>query len=414
MLRGRPTVTPRALAAWIPATAFRQMLTCSAGCLVRLVCVGPNGVKRKIYGRSKNTLRHRLKLWSISIRYALVLLGSYLLVSCGGGGGTSSSPPSVSTPTPAPTSSVGAMTIQEAIDNGVNKGVDGIFIYVDQASESPVTTSAGIQDRRSSEPAVPESLFKIASVSKLFIAVTVTKLIHQNILRQDDTLAMWLPTLVGRISNTNIITLRNMLQHRSGIPDFDSQRGFSWQLPQTDIDQTLEYALDLPADFVPDARYEYSNTNYLLLAKVIDSALGYSHRTHIQDFILMPLGMTDTYSLLAEIDSDLMVRGYWEDKDRTEQDYVIPGGSMISTVKDTAVFLRSLATGSLMSVEERRLYTSLYFLRHSGWLPGYQSIARYEPDIDTVIVLFVNNTGDDSEIVIESTYNTVLSILRNQ
>ena len=62
------------------------------------------------------------------------------------------------------------MTIQEAIDNGVNKGVDGIFIYVDQASESPATTSAGIQDRRSSKPAVPESLFKIASVSKLFIA----------------------------------------------------------------------------------------------------------------------------------------------------------------------------------------------------------------------------------------------------
>ena len=319
----------------------------------------------------------------------------------------------MSTP-PAPASSVGPTTIQEALDNGINQGVDSIFIYIDQVSESPVSASAGIQDRRSSKPAVPESLFKIASVSKLFIALTVTKLIHQNLLRQDDTLAMWLPDLTGRIRNANIISLRNMLQHRSGIPDFDSQRGFSWQLPQTDIDQTLEYALDLPADFMPDVRYEYSNTNYLLLAKIIDGALGYSHRAHIQDFILTPLGMTDTYSLLAEIDSDLMVRGYWENMDTTEQDYVIPGGSMISTVRDTAVFLRSLATGSLMSIEERRLYTSFYFLRHSGWLPGYQSIARYEPDIDAVVVLFVNTTGGNSEIVIEATYNNVLSVLRNR
>ncbi len=133
-------------------------------------------------------MNHRLRHWPLSIRYTLILLGSYLLVSCGSGGGSSSSPAPVSTP-PAPASSVGPTTIQEALDNAINQGVDGIFVYIDQVSESPVSASAGIQDRRSSKPAVPESLFKIASVSKLFIALTVTKLIHQNILRQDDTLA---------------------------------------------------------------------------------------------------------------------------------------------------------------------------------------------------------------------------------
>jgi len=66
-------------------------------------------------------------------------------------------------------------------------------------------------------------------------------------------------------------------QHRSGITNFVDQPGFDWFIPHTDINESLELVLDKPADIKPDARYRYSNTNYLLIGRILDKALGYSH-----------------------------------------------------------------------------------------------------------------------------------------
>ena len=76
--------------------------------------------------------------------------------------------------------------------------------------------------------------------------------------------------------------------------------------------------------------------------------------------------MTDTYLLLGDVDLDNMVHGYWLGTDRVEQDYVIPGGSMVSSTKDVATFIRALNTGDLLSPAERQRYP--YFYNHSGWV----------------------------------------------
>ena len=174
----------------------------------------------------------------------------------------------------------------------------------------------------------------------------------------------------------------------------------------------LEYALDLPADFAPDARYEYSNTNYLLVGKIMDAVLGYSHHQQIQDFILDPLGLRDTYHLLEQVDSSQLVNGYADGRNTTQRDYVVPGGSMLATGDDIAVFLDALSRGKLFDAEAQATYESVYWLAHSGWLPGYQTIARFEAGLDMTIVLHVNNTGGDSEAILADTYDSVLEVLR--
>ena len=342
-----------------------------------------------------------------AVLFTITVACSSLLVACGGSGGGSAV-------TGTPTPDFQASSVQEALDHGIDQGVDGLFLYIVRADGSSVSAAAGVQDINNATPADPAALFKSASVSKLFIAAAATQISHQGIVGLDDTLAMWLPVLASRIENSPFITLRNMLQHRSGIPDFDSHKGFSWKRSHTDIDQVLEHALDLPADFAPNAHYEYSNTNYLLVAKILDKALGYSHRQHIQNSILDPLGMTNTYHQFSEIDVDRLVRGYWDGKDKTLQDYTIPGGSMIATTRDVATFLKALAGGGLLSEEEQKTYTDLYWYSHSGWVPGYQSIANYEQGIDAVVVLFLNTTGGNSETVIAATFDDVLSVLRRE
>ena len=346
-----------------------------------------------------NTINFKLK--------ALLLLMFLCLVSCGGGGSSSEKNTIVSPASNAPAST----TIQGILDSAISNNIDGIFVYVDQTSKFDESYAAGLQDKTSNVPAEATTLFKIASVSKLFIAVSATKLVVQEQLSLNDTLSSWLPEWADRIENSNTITIKQLIQHRSGIADFDSQVGFSWQNAHTDIDATLAFALDKPSDFVPDSKYEYSNTNYLLLAKVLDKALGYSHQTFIAENILTPLAMHDTYLELSDIESSLLAKGYWENIERSAQDYVIPGGSMISTVKDIAIFIRALNTGSLLSNEERAIYSSIYWFNHSGWLPGYQSIANYHSDIDAVVIQFINTTGNGSENTANSTYQKILKLL---
>lgn len=327
----------------------------------------------------------------------------------GGGGGSSNTPIEQTNPTPPAES---ATTLQGVLDEGVNRGVDGLVLAVLDSNGSLELYTAGIQDRSSQAVMDSQSLFKVASISKLFIAAATTQIIHRGLLSLEDTLAQHLPKLAPSIENSGVITVRNLLQHRSGVPDFDSQAGFSWHNAHTDIVQVLGYALGHAADFPPNARYEYSNTNYLLLAMILDKVLGYSHHRHIQDFILHPLGLADTYHILAEADPARLISGYWDGVNTTQRDYVVPGGSMISTAADVATFLDALARGMLLNSQEQATYEAVYWLKHSGWLPGYQTIANYESIPDVSIVLHLNNTGSPSEGVISDTYNGILEILR--
>jgi len=330
-----------------------------------------------------------------------------LLSACGGGGGGDASP-GPSTPT-----GFVATSVDSALNFAVNSGVDGVWVYVDDGVSPPSTKASGVQNRVTQAPARETDLFKIASISKLFIAVSAVKLVDGGMLRLTDTLAFWLPAEAGRIDNADQITVRQLLLHRSGVPDFDSQTGFSWTRPHTDDQALLDIVFDLPADFEPDARYEYSNTNYLLLGRVLNAALGYHHHDFVQNSILSPLGMTDTFLVLGDTDLALLARGYWDGVDRTGQDYTIPGGSMVSTSRDIGVFMRALATGNLLSANERSVYRSLFdSFGHSGWLPGFQSRARYYADVDTVVVQFINTTGGDSEQVAAQMHDALVTLLR--
>lgn len=335
----------------------------------------------------------------------LLTLSVLLLSSCDGSSSSESNDTAVI---------VLPISIEAVLENAVNEGVDGIFVYIEQSEKINKSYASGIQDRVTLLPADANYLFKIASISKLFIAISTAKLADQEQLSLTDTLAFWLPELADRIENANSITIAQMLQHRSGIADFDSQTGFDWQNAHTDIDKTLLYALDKPADFQPDSKYEYSNTNYLLLSKVLDRVLGYEHQVFIHQNILMPLNMYDTYAELSDIDPSLLVKGYWGNVDRSMQDYAIPGGSMVSTVKDIAIFIRALNTGTLLTPSEKKIYSAVYWFDHSGWLPGYQSIARYDKGTDAVVIQFINTTGDNSEDIASSTYEQLLNFLNRQ
>jgi CubicO group peptidase (beta-lactamase class C family) len=307
-------------------------------------------------------------------------------------------------------------TVREQVEDALDHGLDGIIVYVDQFAKAPAYYSAGWKDKVAQVPADPNALFKIASIHKLYIAAAASKLVNNRSLSLDDTLADHLPELAGRIENADQITLRMLLRHRSGIPNFTDQEEFDWFTPHTDINKTLELVLDEPSDFKPDARYSYSNTNYLLIGLILDKVLGYRHQQFIESEILAPLGLTNTHFSLSQAEYEDVVSGYWfqYDDDLRKLDYLIPGGSMVATAQDVGIFLRALNDGSLLSDDEQAVYSAIYEYEHTGWLPGYYSIARYHQDIDTVVIQFVNTTGGNTIMISDIVYSRIVNILHRQ
>lgn len=301
-------------------------------------------------------------------------------------------------------------TVQEQAYEAIDHGFDGIIVYVDEAGKPPAFYAAGWHNREIKIPADPNALFKIASISKLYDAVAVTKLVSDGRLSLDKTLADYFPELVGRIENAEKITLRLMVQHRSGIPNLTDTPNF-WADPPESSEEALELVLDLPANFEPGEDYEYSNTNYLLLSEIIKKVVGYSNFQFFKEEILIPLNLNSTFSSLSEVDMDDVMSGYHvgypHDLKKDEH-------GMLATAEDVGIFLRALNDGSLFDEGEQEIYSSIYVYEHSGWVPGYQSFAEYHEDIDAVVIQFYSTTDPDlymwnlSEII----NNRIAEILR--
>ena len=299
-------------------------------------------------------------------------------------------------------------TVQEQVDEAIGHGFDGIIVYVDQVGKPPAFYTGGWKDRENKIPADPKSLFKIASISKLYTAVALTKLAKEKRLSFDQKLSDYFPELVGRIENSEQITLKMMVQHRSGIPNYTDNPAF-WLDEQGNGQNALDFALDLPASFDPDEGYEYSNTNYLLLRRIMDDVLGYSHNNYIKEKILEPLNLKNTFFSITEVNLDDVMSGYYVgfDEDFKAREY-----GMMATAQDVGTFLRALNDGSVFEEGEQEMYP--YEYEHGGLVVGYQSLSEYHEDIDTVVVQFINTTdfsGYEWNLS-EITINRIVKILK--
>ncbi|GAA4968734.1 serine hydrolase domain-containing protein [Algibacter aquimarinus] len=300
-------------------------------------------------------------------------------------------------------------TVQEQVNEAIGHGFDGMIIYVDEAGKPPAFYAGGWNNRENKIPANPKSLFKIASISKLYVAVSVTKLVKEKRLSFDKTLADYFPELVGKIENAEEITLKMMVQHRSGIPNFTDNPAY-WENEQENGKKPLEFVFNLPASFEPDKGYEYSNTNYYLLCEIIDEVLGYSHQQYIKERILVPLELNNTFFSINDINLDDVMSGYYVG---IEKDFKANEYGMLATAEDVGIFLRALNDGSVFNEGEQEIYP--YEYEHGGLVIGYQSLAEYHEDIDTVVVQFINTTDFNgyewnlSEIVI----NRIVKIIRD-
>ncbi|WP_242886323.1 serine hydrolase domain-containing protein [Actinomadura litoris] len=221
--------------------------------------------------------------------------------------------------------------------------------------------AAGVSDIRTGRPADPSGYFRIGSITKTFAATVLLQLVDEGRLRLDDPVAEHLP---GVVPGGEHITVRRILQHTSLLRDFMSDPGWSanrWRGAERfrsyKPDQLLAQAFRIPAQNPPNTTWKYSNTNYIVVGRLIERLTGRTYGSEVRRRVLRPLHLTQTS--VPGNDPGLPrphAHGYARLPDGRTVDatYMNPSidwaaGEMISTTRDLARYFDALLTGRLLS-----------------------------------------------------------------
>ncbi|MEK6782618.1 MAG: serine hydrolase [Bacteroidota bacterium] len=168
----------------------------------------------------------------------------------------------------------------------------------------------GLRNVTTKEPMKTANVFHWASVSKTFVATAVMQLAEQGKINLDDKLIAYLPYFKQKDENYKYITIRQMLNHTSGIGDVED---YEWDKPQNDEAAPERFVRGLENDkmlFAPGSDWSYSNTAFEILGVVITKVSGMPFETYVRKNILDPLGMEHSSFIYPEIPDSLRVTGH--------------------------------------------------------------------------------------------------------
>lgn len=197
-----------------------------------------------------------------------------------------------------------AQDLERILQDGLQKsGALGAVIEV-AAPDWTWRSAAGLSSTTPPVAAAPDMYFRMASVSKLTTAIAVMRLIQDGRMSLDDPVERWLPVkYLERMPYYRQITMRMLLQHRSGLADYNETDSLiPQQMAQPDVplstDTAIVEGLDQTAS-PPDRGFEYSNPNYLLLAMAIDAAAGVSYERYLNERIFARVSESDMFTMTA-------------------------------------------------------------------------------------------------------------------
>jgi len=332
--------------------------------------------------------------------------------------------------------------VQEVLQRILDDAVDqpdvllaGAVLHYRHPAYAPWSGAAGWGDTEANVAMRPHDKFRAGSILKPFVAAVVLQHVEAGTLALEQTLPELLPQDVTEsIANADRITLRMLLNHTSGIPEWLTaevlQRIVTEPTHTFTAGEYLDIAAELPASFEPGTSWSYSNTNYTVLGLVIEQATEQDWRVQIRERIIQPLGLDDT-SLPEPGDTSIegdYAHGYQaiagDVIDFTNVDPSMAGAAgghaLVTTAEDLGRFLDALLAGGLFS-EEATLTEMMTMVEamdesglphryglgiasytlpdgtevigHGGGTAGYSTMMFHAPAYDTTIVAS-SNTGD--------------------
>ncbi|MEV0338963.1 serine hydrolase domain-containing protein [Nocardia sp. NPDC050713] len=243
----------------------------------------------------------------------------------------------------------------------VASGVPGAQLVV-SGDSGETRLNSGVGDLGTGAPFPDDARVRVASNTKSFVAAVALQLVGERRVELDSPIDAYLPGVVtGPGGDGRRITVRNLLQHTSGIPDYldevdlDSVAGMQRYRPASELIRT---ALDRPAEFEPGARWGYSNTNYLIIGSLIERLTGLPVGVEVTRRIILPLGLQETYWPLYPLEqvvrgphprNYLVVGGERVDITDIDPNWGLPDGAIVASGRDLNRFFMALITGRVVA-----------------------------------------------------------------
>lgn len=253
----------------------------------------------------------------------------------------------------------------------------------------------------------PETKFRIGSISKQFTAMAITILQEQGELNVVDNVSKFIPSY----KYGDQIKLHHLLTHSSGIPNITQLPNIKELMKQpTTTEKTIRLIMDLEPEFVPNSKFQYSNSGYILLAYIIEKTTGLTYEDFLSNQIFLPLAMNNSGCDNHKEIIPNRAQGYEYENGFVNAEYIdmsfpIGGGNLYSTTEDLFKWDQSLYTERLVTKESlETIFTSHGFgygygwfidvdqdrrrTYHGGGIVGFKNeIIRYVNDRITIIIL---------------------------
>lgn len=303
----------------------------------------------------------------------------------------------------------------------------GVVVLVASHGRVVFLRGYGVLDLKSRRLVTPKTHFEIGSVTKQFTATAIMLLLDAGKLSFDDTLSKYVPTYTVGAS----VTIQQLLWQTSGIPNYvenpDIMKLASTVQPS--LQGVLSLIADKPLKFTPGTQWAYSNTNYFLLAHIIDVTSGETYQQYLRKNIFERAGMTDTGFVSDEPRFPDMARGYL-----TSDGAVVPSprffsgwaagaGDIVSTAADVNRWDDALLAGRLVPMRYVGMMRTSGKLKsgkptgygmgwyidktkngvvtiwHNGGTFGFSADNNTYPRNDVTIIVMDNNIAADAENV---------------
>lgn len=280
--------------------------------------------------------------------------------------------------------------------------------FIQRGQDILVDAGYGLADKESSVANDGDLKYRIGSMTKAFTALAVVQLKNEGLIQSfDDPVQLYFPDY----PRGDEITLRHLLTHRSGLPDYLQ---FVDTGEHYDPEELVGAVMDEPLHFDPGTAFEYSNTNYAALGVLIEEVTGVTYYDYLQSRVLQPLGLENTIYGSDPITAADEARGYRNGAAAAAHDMSVPyaAGALVSNVPDLRIWAAAILEGRLVAPEDRDDvfppapdqdgYNNvgmgwfvlndggLTVYHHGGDINGFTSLIALVPDSDGVIILLSN------------------------
>lgn len=236
----------------------------------------------------------------------------------------------------------------------IRQHIPGLSLAVVQKGRIVKLRGYGFADLERRVPVTPATVFEIGSITKQFTAVAMMLLVEQRKIGLEDPIERY---LTGIPESWKPVTIRQLLTHTSGIPDYEEIMGYgAYRNPMTAND-VIALAAGKPLDFVPGTKWNYSNTGYYLLTLILEKVSAEPYSQFVRSHVLEPAGMNHTRTsepfdiILNRSAGYAYASGHLENRDPIQPTATGGAGMLVSTAEDLAKWDATLARRAILTNE---------------------------------------------------------------